>query len=416
MKYRKRHSKPVIVEAGINIREVRPGLFQVDHQAGRKRERKCYRDLEQAKTHCQTLARKLANEGASALAISPAQRMDAASAFKVLEGRATLADAVAYWAKHNAPEGGVTLKELVRRWVVALRAQGCRDTTMRDREHKLDRLCSDYGERPAIAITRDDLAKWMDSYRLGGVTRDGYRRCYHALFNYAIAEGIIEANPVAGMKPPKVDERLPVPFTVKQAAAIMAAAELHAPNMVPLLAVQFFGGLRPGEAKGLDWSAVDFGAKLIRVLPETSKVRRSRLVELNPTLREWLLAYKHNAGPIGPTTQNQFDYSLRRKEITLGEGDDQKTVRGIIGAAGVEWIQDGPRKTFATMHYANNSDAAKLAAILGHTGGVDVLFRHYRGLATKPEARKYWAIRPERGTMVLGAAKRQTSNAGRATA
>ena len=65
-----------------------------------------------------------------------------------------------------------------------------------------------------------------------------------------------------------------------------------------------------------------------------------------------------------------------------------------MAATGVEWIQDGPRKTFASMHYATYQDAAKLAAILGHTGGQGILFRHYRGLVKKTEAAKYWKIRP----------------------
>jgi hypothetical protein len=60
----------------------------------------------------------------------------------------------------------------------------------------------------------------------------------------------------------------------------------------------------------------------------------------------------------------------------------------------VDWIQDGPRKTFASMHYAAYQDAAKLAAILGHTGGLDILFRHYRGLVKKTEAERYWKMRP----------------------
>ena len=64
----------------------------------------------------------------------------------------------------------------------------------------------------------------------------------------------------------------------------------------------------------------------------------------------------------------------------------------------VDWIQDGPRKTFASAHYALHGDAAKLAAILGHTGGHDVLFRHYRGLMTKAEGKRFFALRPRSAT------------------
>jgi integrase len=178
--------------------------------------------------------------------------------------------------------------------------------------------------------------------------------------------------------------------------------------MVPTLAVQFFAGLRPGEALGLDWKAIDLKQKIIRVTPETSKVRRSRLVEINAALIAWLAPYKRQAGPIGVETQNQFDYYMTRKPIgaayeqegiPIGERPEDKRPKGICAAADVEWIQDGPRKTFATMHYATHQDAGKLGAVLGHTSGADVLYRHYRGLATKAEAKRYWSkVRPEATT------------------
>ena len=68
--------------------------------------------------------------------------------------------------------------------------------------------------------------------------------------------------------------------------------------------------------------------------------------------------------------------------------------RGVIGAAGVAWIQDGPRKSFASAHYAVNQDAAKLAAMLGHTGGQGILFNHYRGLMSKADGERYFSILP----------------------
>jgi len=183
-----------------------------------------------------------------------------------------------------------------------------------------------------------------------------------------------------------MDENLPTPFTAKQVKAIMAAAVKYTPLMVPTLAVQFFAGLRPGEAKGLSWTAVDFSEKLIRITPETSKVRRTRIIDMNDACLAWLAPYRQATGLVGVSTQNQFDFYMTRKDC-----DGKK---GVIGAAGVDWIQDGPRKTFASMHYAAYQDAAKLAAILGHTGGLDVLFRHYRGLVKKTEAERFWKIRP----------------------
>jgi integrase len=319
--------------------------------------------------------------------LTPEQRTDAVKAIGCAGGATTLTAAVQFWMRHNGMTGGVLMDELFRRWVVALRAQGCRETTMREREQKVTRLNKDFGRRTVASITRDDLTQWMDDYHLSGSTRDGYRRCYRAMFQYAVEERMIEFNPAAAIKAFRMDEKLPTPFTDAQARSILNAAVKYAPLMVPTLAVQFFAGLRPGEAYGLSWAAVDFTEKLIRITPETSKVRRTRIIDMSDACLAWLAPYRQATGTLGISTPSQFGFYMTRKDC-----DGKK---GVIGAAGVDWIQDGPRKTFASMHYAAYQDAAKLAAILGHTGGLDILFRHYRGLVKKTEAERYWKMRPE---------------------
>ena len=386
MKTRRRRKIPTITHAGINIREVRENYYMVDIFRDGQRERKCFEDLNAAKTHCEILSRKIQNEGTSALGLTPDQRTDATKALGILKGMASLAEAAKFWARHNAIGEGVTVKDLQDRFLKAIRAAGCRDTTYAEREHKLGRLVKDLGDRPACSITKDTITDWMDGLKLAGVTRDGYRRCYRAVFQFAVEEKIVDYNPIAAIKAFRADEKLPVPFTVADTRAILSAAERFAPVMVPTLAVQFFGGLRPGEAKGLKWQDVDWTEKTIRVLPETSKMRQARYVDMNPTLQVWLARHRKDSGPVGITSQHQFDYYMAQKKC------DGKP--GLIVAAGVTWIQDGPRKTFASMHYATHQDAAKLAAILGHSGGVEILFRYYRGLVKKTEAARFWEIMP----------------------
>jgi integrase len=344
--------------------------------------------LDAAKTYAEVLARKTKEDGASVFALDARQRADAVAALAALKGKATLEQAARFWAKHNLFEGAdaPTVDGLAARWFKALHVRGCRDTTLREREHKMTRLAAALDNRPVQSITKAEILAVLESWGVTGATWDGYRRAYRAAFQFATEEGILEANPLAGVRKVTMDERMPQPFTVPVTQAVLRTAAEHAPIMVPTLAVQFFAGLRPGEALGLDWSAVDFAGKQIRVMPETSKVRRSRIVELSDTLRDWLWPYRKASGPIGITKNTAFQYNMHRKPMA-GK-------RGIIAAAGVKWIQDGPRKSFASAHYAVHQDAAKLAATLGHTGGQDVLFRHYRGLMSKQDGERYFGIRP----------------------
>ena len=386
MKKRNKRKIKTTVHAGINIREVRPDYFLVDCQRGLNRERKCFNDLAEAKTYCDILATKIRNEGTDALGLPADSRADATKALEILDGKASLVAAARFWTAHNASGDGMSVADLGDKWFAALRRSGCRETTMRDREHKVGRLATAFGGRPAASIMAEDLKNLMDVLGVSGVTADGYRRCWHALYTFAISEGIAETNPLAKIKPFKSDEKLPTPLAVKDVRSILATAAEYAPALVPTLAVQFFGGLRPGEAMGLTWENVDLDEKTIRVLPEVSKMRRSRIVDINDTLAAWLRRYRKKSGPVGITTQNQFDFAMRRKPC--GEK------KGLLAAARIKWIQDGPRKSFASYNFATYQDQARVAATLGHTGDANVLYKHYRGLVTKKAAAEYWKIRP----------------------
>ena len=407
MKSRRRKIK-TYESHGISIRELSPTYFQVDYMRDGKRERKGYETLAEAETHCALIATKLVNEGTSVLNLTPTQREDATKAMSALKGKATLQEAAQFWMRQNGGEDGMTVAELGRRWLANLKAQECRQTTIREREYKVESIAKAMGDKTVASVTKGDLVAWMDGKT--GATLDTYRRTVLAMFGYAVDEDIVEYNVAAKIKPIRLDETLPTPMSVEAVASIMRTAEQWAPAMIPTLAVQFFGGLRPGEAMGLKWSAIDFKQKIVRVMPETSKRRRSRIVDMNQTLIDWLRPYRKVAGTIGIISKSQFAYFMHRKPIgpeyeqegvPIEKREKDKRPKGLITAAQVKWIQDGPRKTYATMHFATHGDAAKLAGVLGHTSGVDILYEHYRGLATKADARRYWKIRPKQEGKVI---------------
>lgn len=403
-----RRKIPVHEHRGFSIREVRPDYFMVDFMRDGKRERVCFKDLIEAQRHCEQAADKLKTEGTNTLILTPAQREDAIKALRAAKDKTTLQAAVQFWMRHHGGEEGVTVSDLGRRWLANLKAQNCRPTTIREREYKIDGLTKAMGAKTVASVTKEDLLAWMNGKT--GATLDTYRRTALALLNYAVEEGVVELNVAAKIKPIRLDESLPKPMSVEAVQAIMRQAEQRVPAIVPTLAVQFFGGLRPGEAMGLDWSAIDFKQKMIRVAPEVSKVRRTRIVPMNQTLIDWLLPHRKVTGTIGIRSKAQFGYLMHRKPIgpeykqegvPIGKRPPDKRPKGLIAAAHVKWIQDGPRKTFSTAHFATNGDASKLAGILGHTSGNDVLYRHYRGLMTKADARRYWKIRPKQEGKVI---------------
>jgi hypothetical protein len=67
--------------------------------------------------------------------------------------------------------------------------------------------------------------------------------------------------------------------------------------------------------------------------------------------------------------------------------------RRVAEIAGVEWIQDGARKTFASAHYKIHQDALKTAYELGHRA-TTMLHTRYNQNMRKDEAVCFWSILP----------------------
>ncbi|NCC51965.1 MAG: hypothetical protein EOM20_12215 [Spartobacteria bacterium] len=375
--------KEKIEHAGIAIREVRAGYWLVDYRRDGLNERRCFDDLADAKLYAEMVRRKIQNEGVAAFELSPTQRLDAARALKVLAGRSSLVDAARAWVKSNADLSGVPVADVVEKFMIEKEREGCRASTLGERRYKLNRF-KDAFECPLRTVKSEAIAAWMDDLGLTGSTRDGYRRCLRAFFSFAVDEGFCEAIPKSLLKKIRTDDVLPDFFTVDQVRTLFSVLEEKEPSAIPYLAAQFFGGLRPGEAAGLKWDQVDLAEKIIRVLPETSKVRGARVIEMNDALFDWLVAYR-GAGGMGIAGKHEFNRMMKRIKPDLG----------------FSWKQDGGRKTFATMHMALHGDQQRTASILGHVGGADVLYRHYRGLATKKQAQSYFKIRPKQESNVI---------------
>ncbi len=336
--------------------------------------------------------RKAASE-AFELIPHAAERRDLAEALSILRGEVTdrslqksrhtpLAEAVRFWMRHH-PEGQKPpkLKEALTGYLKAKAHR--RPATLYEIENKLTRFCEAYPAATVADITTEDIDRWLDTYRDSLSNMRKYYRLLHAFFDFAKRKWKLEANPTDSVfiDRGEQDQTLPDAYTVKQVESILnvATGDKHADTVVPTLAIGFFAGLRPSELQSLTWEDVDFDEKHIRVRPETAKRRRQRYVEMSDNLIAWLAPYAKKAGPVAPP------------EITLKRARNR-----ILKAAEVSgWIRDGLRHTYATYHLAHHRDPGRTAFEMGHRGNADLVFEHYRQLAKKSDAARFWKIRPE---------------------
>ena len=239
---------------------------------------------------------------------------------------------------------------------------------------RLGRFCTEFGERPLAEIGTGALEGWLQRLDVGEQSLVNYRRVVGGLFNFGMKRGWCGKNPASAVEMPRVDETMPAFLTAKSAEALLRTAEAEEPKMAAYFALGLFAGLRPSnELRGLRWENVDLEEGELRVDPATSKRRRTRIVTVGANLKAWLRRYGGTEGPVF--------YSRR-------------AFRRVVASSGVEWSVDVMRHTFATFHLAMWGDAAKTSLQLGHSGAPSVLFNHYRGLARKKEAERFWGIGP----------------------
>ena len=135
-------------------------------------------------------------------------------------------------------------------------------------------------------ITPADLTRSMDG--MPPSVRNFTIRILGGLFNYGAKRGFCSDNPVRRLD---LSQREPVEiqlYTVEEVASIMAAAENAGAELVPLLAVSFFCGIRRAEALRLDWSAIDLHENFVKLPASITKTKQVRHIEISENCLAWL--------------------------------------------------------------------------------------------------------------------------------
>lgn len=178
----------------------------------------------------------------------------------------TKADATA-WGRHRETEADfgtwqpavnrrLTLGEYAERWADAQTWRAStRDNMRRHLEHH---IVPEFGGRRVGTISNSDVGRWVRRKLDAGAAAtsvDRYVQTLSAIMNAAVADGVIQRNPVTvrRIRIPKTRKPLEV-MTAQQVHALADAVPGHLRAFVLVGAA---AGLRPGEIAGLGPDAVD---------------------------------------------------------------------------------------------------------------------------------------------------------------
>jgi len=269
----------------------------------------------------------------------------------------------------------VTVAQLAKEVLDAKRKDGMSATYIGDLKKRLATFCADFGERPIAGITVEELDDWLRNLNCGPKSRANYRANVGVMFSYAERRRVIDSNPILRTAQPKLIDKAPEIFFVDDLAALLNAAAKRAPEVVPMLAIGAFAGVREAEIKRLDWSEVDQKRGHIEIKSSKAKSARRRIIEIQPNLREWLRPCAGMTGAVVPANA-------------------RKKLERVRTAAKIsQWPVNGLRHSYASYRLAAIHDAPRVASELGHTTP-QMLYSTYRELVLPVEAERYWRIAP----------------------
>lgn len=239
-------------------------------------------------------------------------------------------------------------------------------------------LSRDFLARPIEAIRPsevDPLAvrSFIASLARSGVSRRSQGRSLSAirgLFRFACREGILQDNPAAGVRSPKLSRPLPRHLRPGEIETLLAAVDGEGPlekRDLALLELLYATGLRVSELTSLDWTDLDLDGRTLRVLGKGGK---ERMVPFGQpaavALRRWLEVWETVRQRALDTNEAVF---LNYRGGRLGV----RSVRRILDryvdkaaiAAGIH--PHTLRHTFATHLLEGGADLRTIQELLGHS-------------------------------------------------
>lgn len=213
----------------------------------------------------------------------------------------------------------------------------------------------------------------------GAVARNRVRSSLSAFFNWAVREGLIEANPVSGTgKAPENGSRERVLTDAELTEIWNALAPGDYGDIIRLLILT---GQRREEIGGLRWSEVQ--GDVIILPPERVKNRREHTVPLSPMAQSILAERKRNG---------------RELVFGIGEGgySGWSDAKETLPALAKPWTLHDLRRTCATV-MADRLDVlphiieAILNHVSGHRAGVAGVYNHAKYLDPMRIALTRWA-------------------------
>lgn len=332
---------------------------------------------------------------------------------KLREHGITLTEAIEFAIKRLRPKGGErTIAEIAQEMIESKRIRhergDLRERSFRDFNHRASKFADAFSETPSYDLTVEDLKDWLIGMKVTPRTTQNYLSVVSEILKYSVQKKYIALSPVDELTDNDrkelcgsgLDEKEPKILSIEQTARLLAAAHEHSElGLLGAITIGVFCGVRVEELKRLEWSNVkDTESDPIITLSGTiTKKRRIRHVDIPKNALKWLSLCTQRTGTIADNKHTN-DYQKRFRKLLQSGGFGHTDEKGRWVS---DWETNAMRHSFGSYHYALHGNPLETSRQLGHKASDQVLFDHYRALATKEQGEAFFSIVPPKSESKL---------------
>jgi len=387
--------------------------YRLAYTTAGKRRMQTFAHYSDAKAAAERIVRDLAN-GSQAAALNVTQSRDAIAAFERLQSffqssgrRVSLLAAVSEFVEASGKLGGRTMSEAVEGYVrtVAtvqrkvisaaveefIQINEPRTRTINGQRAQLSakyfynlsiqlrRFAATFPNTALCDLTKQHVDAFANSLEdFSPKSRNHHRTAVRQFLQWAVRKDYLPVThrlgETDGLRPEHANTAEVSFYTPHELAELLANAN---DIFCPVIAIGGLAGLRTAELLRLDWADVWRVPKHIEITAGKSKTRQRRLVEICPALTAWLEPYRaQKIGKFWPGEETTF----------------QDYFNQLCGTSKVTRKVNGLRHSFCSFHFALHANENQTAQQAGNSPAM--IHAHYKGLATKAEAKKWFRVLP----------------------
>jgi len=260
---------------------------------------------------------------------------------------------------------GQDLEQRFATWLAAVRGRS--PHTVRGYTRDLRRFAEfiDARDTTLEGATRRDVRSWVEDLAVIHAPSTVMRRlaAVRTFYRWLGNEGIVEDDPTAGVRSPRLPKTLPTVLGIPEAVRMMELPPGDPRGLRDRVALELLygAGLRVSELVGLDRSDLDLDTGEIRV--RGGKGGKERRCPVGPPARDAVAAYVAAAPhPLGDAAPLLLGPSGRRLS--------ERTVRRAVHAWAARVFRDASphtlRHSFATHLLEGGMDLRLIQTLLGH--------------------------------------------------